>query len=99
MDSSIDAPSETDRLLALADCEHRFDITLADLLPRQLKAMNERFKNRIEQIKLLQHRAETSHVTEIRRLSDIVPLLFAHTTYKSYPEGWLMEKKWDRLGR
>jgi hypothetical protein len=28
-----------------------------------------------------------------------VPLLFAHTAYKSYPESWLAEKKWDGLGR
>ena len=32
-------------------------------------------------------------------MADIVPLLFAHTAYKSYPEGWLVEQKWDRMGR
>ena len=32
-------------------------------------------------------------------MADVVPLLFVHSAYKSYPENWLMEKKWDRLGR
>jgi hypothetical protein len=26
-----------------------------------------------------------------------VPLLFAHTAYKSYPDGWFNEGKWDRM--
>ena len=57
------------------------------------------FKDRVEKIKLLQNRAETGGITEIRRMADIIPLLFAHTAYKSYPEAWLMEQKWDRMGR
>jgi Acyl-CoA reductase (LuxC) len=28
-----------------------------------------------------------------------VPLLFAHTTYKTYGEGWLNERRWDRMGK
>jgi hypothetical protein len=32
-------------------------------------------------------------------MEDVVPLLFAHTAYKSYPETWLTEQKWDRMGR
>ena len=27
----------------------------------------------------------------------MVPLLFPHTAYKSYPESFLVEEKWDRL--
>ena len=65
----------------------------------QLDAINERFQDRISKIKLLQNRGETGGITEVRRMADIVPLLFAHTAYKSYPESWLAEKKWDRIGR
>ena len=36
-------------------------------------------------------------VTEVRSMEDVAPLLFPHTAYKSYPEGWLMEEKWDRM--
>ena len=28
-----------------------------------------------------------------------MPLLFPHTAYKSYPESFLTEQKWDRLGK
>jgi hypothetical protein len=91
--------SAVDRLVGLVDTENPFDMPFSEALPRQLEAINERFKDRIEKIKLLQNRAESGGITEIRRMADIVPLLFAHTAYKSYPEGWLVEQKWDRMGR
>jgi hypothetical protein len=99
MNAAVDMNSEADRLVSLVEAEDPFDMPYSEVLPRQLQAINERFKDRIEKIKLLQNRAETGGVTEIRRMADIVPLLFAHTAYKSYPENWLMERKWDRLGR
>jgi hypothetical protein len=99
MNSAANLHLETDRLVGLVDAENPFDYDYAEVLPRQLAAINERFKDRVEKIKLLQNRAETGKVAEIRQMADIVPLLFAHTTYKSYPEGWLADKKWDRLGR
>ena len=34
---------------------------------------------------------------EIRSVEDMVPLLFPHTAYKSYPESFLMDERWDRL--
>ena len=91
--------SAVDRLIGAVDTENPFDMPFSELLPRQLEAINERFKDRIGKIKLLQNRAETGGITEIRRMADIVPLLFAHTAYKTYPEGWLVEQKWDRMGR
>ena len=91
--------SAVDRLIGAVDTENPFDIPFSELLPRQLEAIHERFKDRIDKIKLLQNRAETGGITEIRRMADIVPLLFAHTAYKTYPEGWLVEQKWDRMGR
>jgi hypothetical protein len=91
--------SAAERLLGLVDTENPFRMPFSEVLPQQLEAINERFKGRIEQIKLLQNRAETGGITEIRRMADVVPLLFAHTAYKSYPEGWLIEKKWEWLGR
>ena len=99
MNAAVDLNSQADRLVSLVDAENPFDLPFSELLPRQLEAINERFKDRVEKIKLLQNRAETGGITEIRRMADIVPLLFAHTAYKSYPEGWLIEEKWDRLGR
>ncbi|CAN7530426.1 hypothetical protein LJR219_003744 [Phenylobacterium sp. LjRoot219] len=99
MNAAADLDSETDRLVSLVDAENPFDYDYAEMLPRQLAAIDERFQDRVQKIKLLQNRAETGAITEVRQLADVVPLLFAHTAYKSYPEGWLSEQKWDRMGR
>jgi hypothetical protein len=87
------------RLVSLVDADNAFDIPPSELLPLQLEAVSELFKSRVDKIKLLRNRAETAGITEIRSMADVVPLLFAHTAYKSYPEGWLTEKKWSGLGR
>lgn len=91
--------SQVDRLVSLVDTDNPFDLPFAELLPRQLAAIDERFKDRVGHIKLLQNRAESGGIRDVLRMSDVVPLLFAHTAYKSYPESWLCEQKWDRLGR
>ncbi len=88
-----------DRLVGLVDAENPFDYDFSEVLPQQLAAANERFQSRVDKIKLLHNRAETAGVSGVGKMSDIVPLLFAHTAYKSYPEGWLSEQKWDRMGR
>ena len=91
--------SEVEALVGLVDTEEPYDLPHAELLPRQLAAIGERFQDRVERIKLLRNRAESGGVSEIRTMADVVPLLFAHTAYKSYPESWLAEENWDRLGR
>lgn len=86
-----------DKLLGMASAPDRFNHTAAELLPTQIEALNERFQERKDRIKLLRHRADEAGATEIRSLEDAVPLLFPHTAYKSYPESFLMQEKWDRL--
>jgi hypothetical protein len=88
-----------ERLTKLVTGEDRFTIPHSDLLDTQVEAMNERFQERRDQIKLLRFRANEGNVTEIRSRDDMVPLLFPHTAYKSYPESFLTEQKWDRLGK
>src|SRR5439155_21040549 len=61
--------------------------------------MNERFQERKDAIKLLRHRADQAKVTEVRSHDDVVHLLFPHTAYKSYPESFVTEQRWDRLGK
>jgi hypothetical protein len=87
------------RLVRMVDTENPFNVSHKNLLPMQLSAINERFKARVNDIKLLAHRAEGGGIAEVSQMKDIVPLLFAHTAYKSYPESWLIEQKWDRLGK
>lgn len=86
-------------LLDFTEAENPFENSARQLRAVQIEAANERLKDQIGKIKLLQNRAETAGIDRVRTLADLVPLLFAHTAYKSYPESWLFERKWDRLGR
>lgn len=99
MNAAVETKSTADQLVGLVDAENPFDYDPAETHARQLAAINERFQDRVQKIKLLQNRAETGGVTEVERMADVVPLLFAHTAYKSYPESWLMDGKWDRMAR
>jgi hypothetical protein len=99
MNTAVDVASKAASLVELVGSTKAFDYDPADMLPRQLEAINERFQDRVHKIKLLQNRAESGEIAEVRRMADVVPLLFAHTAYKSYPESWLTEQKWDRMGR
>jgi len=91
--------SATEKLTSLIGDKTRYDIAHEDLLATQIEAADEIFQDRLSRIRLLQNRAESGSVAAIRSLEDIVPVLFAHTTYKSYPETWLTEQRWDRLGK
>lgn len=86
-------------LLRQVDAQDRYDIAQGDLHGARIDAANERFQQRLTRIGLLRNQAESANVTAIRGLEDLVPLLFAHTTYKSYPESWLVGGKWDRMQR
>lgn len=89
----------TEKLLAYQNDPSRFDIPGKDLRADQIAALNERFIERKDAIKLLAHRANEAGITQILSLNDMVPLLFPHTAYKSYPESFLVEEKWDRLSK
>jgi hypothetical protein len=76
-----------------------FDIPYSEIRDLQITAMNERLQEQGFKIKLVTLRARDAEITEIASLDDVVPLLLPHTAYKSYPESFLTEKKWDRLTR
>jgi hypothetical protein len=88
-----------DRLTRLVDAPDRFNIPFSELATAQIAALNERFQERKDRIKLLAHRAREAGITEVRSRADMVPLLLPHTAYKSYPESFLIEGKWDRLSK
>jgi hypothetical protein len=91
--------SAIEQLVALVGTDDSFDHAPAELLPMQLGAANERLQSQITSIGLLANRAESADIKEINEPEDLVPLLFAHTTYKTYAEGWLIEQRWDRMGK
>jgi len=74
-----------------------YDIPYEEIREAQLAAINERFQQHRDRIKVLRFRAEEAGITEIGSLEDVVPLLLPHTAYKSYPESFLVDEKWDRL--
>jgi hypothetical protein len=86
-----------DRLTGMAQAADRFDQPWGDVRGAQVAALDERFQENRERIKLLRHRAEEAGIQAITTLADIVPLLFPHTAYKSYPESFLIDQRWDRL--
>ena len=65
----------------------------------RVEDLNERFQERRGQVPVLARRAEDEGIQEIRHEQDVVPLLFPHTTYKSYPETLISRGMWPQLNR
>jgi hypothetical protein len=68
-----------------------------DLPDLQLAAARERFAELRSRIRVLDQRAADIGVSEIDTLADLVPTLFAHTAYKSYPASFVDRGQWDRM--
>jgi hypothetical protein len=65
----------------------------------RLAQLDTRFQERLGQVPVLAQRAEAEGITAIKELSDLVPLLFPHTTYKSYPEALVTKGRFDQMNR
>ena len=76
-----------------------FDVPYAQVQELQIAALNERFEAMVGRIKLVRQRAEEAGIEQITSLADMVPLLLPHTAFKSYPESFLTERRWDRMTR
>ncbi len=86
-----------DKLMGLVADPERFSFSAEELRETQIAALDERFQDHKERIKLVGLRARDAGVERIERIEDIVPLLLPHTAYKSYPEAFLTGGKWDKL--
>lgn len=86
-----------DKLMTLVADPQRFTFSAEELRATQVAALDERFQERKDRIRLLGLRARDAGVERIGSVAEVVPLLFPHTAYKSYPEGYLIEERWDRL--
>lgn len=87
----------SDKILSMVDNPQRFTFGAEELRETQVAALDERFQERKDRIKLLSLRARDASIDNVQSIADIVPLLFPHTAYKSYPESFLMEERWDKL--
>jgi hypothetical protein len=81
----------------IEDPDSAYDQPWADLASIRLQAADDLFQERREQIPLLAARAEEAGVDKIGDFADLVPLLFAHTAYKSYPPSFYERGRWDRM--
>jgi hypothetical protein len=91
--------SAVEQLTGRVNAENPYDYSHEEVRELQIAAINERFQDRKDRIKLLRHRAQEAGLDEVRTLEDAVKLLFPHTAYKSYPESFLMDQRWDRMSK
>jgi hypothetical protein len=86
-----------DELAQLWHTPDPFDYGVKQVHTLQIAAADQYLARRREKIRVLDRRATDAAVTSINRLEDVIPLLFSHTTYKSYPDSFLRDGRWDRL--
>src|ERR1700722_10494600 len=82
---------------SIVDPDAAYSAPRAEVEARQIAAAQELFEERREQIPLVARRAMDAGIDSIRSLADLVPLLFAHTVYKSYPPSFVDKGQWDRM--
>ena len=81
----------------IPDPDRAYDQNPGDLAELRLQAAQELFAERRAQIPLVARRAEEAGIQSIRSFDDLVPLLFAHTVYKSYPQSFIDRGQWGRM--
>lgn len=81
-------------MLHRSDC---YTLPQAELVPLQLEAARELLAERREQLPILDRRARETGVDSIETLDDLIPLLFSHTSFKSYPNSFVQNGQWDRM--
>jgi hypothetical protein len=86
-----------DTLQGLFDVDDSSGKSREELEPLWIDAMNQRFQQCRGRIRILDQLAEKAGITEVTSLEEVVPLLFAHTAYKSYPESFIDRGQWDRM--
>lgn len=75
------------------------------LLPRaetdalQLRALKQRFSELRERIPVLKKLADAQGLDHIEQLDDVVPVLFEHTVYKSYPPSLLEKRSFNQINK
>jgi hypothetical protein len=76
-----------------------FTLTAAERDEIHLAGLARRFETLRPRLSALDKLAQEQSVDAIARIDDIVPLLFPHTVYKSYPLSFLEKARFDRLTR
>jgi hypothetical protein len=69
----------------------------ADLPQLHLDGLKLRFNQLRDRIPTLKKLADRQGIDAMEDVEDVIPLLFDHAMYKSYPSQFLVEKRFDRL--
>ena len=70
-----------------------------ELQVMQTEALIKRFDYLVQQVPMLNKLADRQGVEEIRAMDDVIPLLFEHTMYKSYPPKLLEDYRFADINR
>ena len=63
----------------------------------QLAAVQQRFNELRDKIPVLKKLADKQGIEEIKELDDVIPLLFEHTIFKSYPKSFLEHYDFSKI--
>jgi len=63
----------------------------------QRQAMAIRFQQHLQSIEMVRKLANRLGITEVNEFNDLVPLLFSHTAFKSYPSALIDGKRFDLM--
>ena len=87
-----------EQLTSFVDAEDPYDYRLSDVRELQLAAAQQRFEHARGVMQVLEMRAADGEIEKISQIGDLVPLMFSDATYKSYPDAFLAQGKWNALG-
>lgn len=85
------------QLLDMITSDDRFDHRREEIEPLQIEAANALLQKLRAKVPVLDKRSREAGIDHITCFEDMVPLLFAHTVYKSYPESFIEKGRWDRM--
>jgi hypothetical protein len=97
MKEAVVALSAVEQLMAIIDEPDPYAHPADEVAALQLRAARERLDQRRGQLLILDQRVKEVGINSLETFDDMVPLLFSHTTYKSYPESFVKNGRWDRL--
>src|SRR6201985_3434741 len=63
----------------------------------QRQAMRIRFQEHYRSIEILHKLADRLGITALEEFNDVVPLMFSHTAFKSYPAALVDKKRFDLM--
>jgi hypothetical protein len=63
----------------------------------QRQAMAIRFQQHVQSIEMVRKLADRLAISEVNEFNDIVPLMFSHTAFKSYPAALIDNKRFDLM--